>query len=173
MGTWIVLSNLRITGSRGLAAASVAISVALAACQTAPASQLAPAQVQALQSQGFTLTENGWELGLSEKVLFGLNEDVISGDRQEAVQRIGLALSGAGIDHVRLDGHTDDSGSADYNQQLSVRRAEAVAKVLATAGFQPENIQVRGLGKSKPVADNRTAAGRTENRRVAIVITIE
>ena len=106
-------------------------------------------------------------------MLFGLNEDVISADRQGAVQRIGQALLGAGIDHVRLDGHTDDSGTADYNQQLSVRRAEAVAKVLATTGFQAENIQVRGLGKGKPVADNRTATGRAENRRVAIVVTIE
>ncbi|WP_254615786.1 OmpA family protein [Cupriavidus basilensis] len=168
-----MLSNLQATGSRGIAAAMIAITLALAACQTVPAPTLTPAQVEALQSQGFLLTESGWELDLSEKVLFGLNEDAISGDRQEAVQRIGLALSGAGIDYVRLDGHTDDSGSADYNQQLSVRRAEAVAKVLATTGFQAENIQVRGLGKSKPVADNRTATGRAENRRVAIVVTIE
>ena len=168
-----MLSNLQATGSRGIAAAMIAITLALAACQTVPAPKLTPAQVDALQSQGFQLTENGWELDLSEKVLFGLNEDVISADRQGAVQRIGQALLGAGIDHVRLDGHTDDSGTADYNHQLSVRRAEAVAKVLATTGFQAENIQVRGLGKGKPVADNRTATGRAENRRVAIVVTIE
>ena len=168
-----MLLNLRAAGSRGIAAAMIAITLALAACQSVPAPTLMPAQVEALQSQGFQMTENGWELGLSEKVLFGLNEDVISADRQGAVQRIGLALLGAGIDHVRLDGHTDDSGPADYNQQLSVRRAEAVAKVLATTGFQAENIQVRGLGKSKPVADNRIATGRAENRRVAIVVTIE
>ncbi|MHA7683962.1 OmpA family protein [Cupriavidus sp. PET2-C1] len=168
-----MLLNLRAAGSRGIAAAMIAITLALAACQSVPAPKLTPAQVEALQSQGFQLAENGWELGLSEKVLFGLDEDVISADRQEAVQRIGLALLAAGIDHVRLDGHTDDSGPAEYNQQLSVRRAEAVAKVFATTGFRAENIQVRGLGKSKPVEDNRTAASRAENRRVAIVVTIE
>ncbi|MGO4809592.1 OmpA family protein [Cupriavidus sp. 2MCAB6] len=156
-----------------MAAALIAMTLALGACQTVPVSTLTATQVDALQQQGFKLTENGWELGLSEKVLFGLNEDVISGDQQATVQRIGLALTGAGIDQVRLDGHTDDSGSADYNQQLSVRRAEAVANVFATAGFLPEKIEVRGLGKSKPVADNRTAAGRAENRRVAIVVTID
>ncbi|MDW3688636.1 hypothetical protein RA280_44375 [Cupriavidus sp. CV2] len=86
----------------------VAITFALAACQTVPAPKLTPKQVQALESQGFKHTENGWELGLSEKVLFGLDEDVIGADLQEAVQRIGLALAAAGIDHVRLDGHTDD-----------------------------------------------------------------
>ncbi|AJG22018.1 OmpA family protein [Cupriavidus basilensis] len=168
-----MLSNLQAAGSRCITAAVIAVPLALAACQTVPAPKLTAVQVEALQSQGFQLTENGWELDFSEKVLFGLDEDVISADRQVAVQRIGRALSGAGIDHVRLDGHTDDSGSADYNQQLSVRRAQAVANVLATTGFQAESIQVRGLGKSKPVVDNRTAAGRAENRRVAIVVTIE
>lgn len=168
-----MLSNLRGIGGRGMAAGLIAMTLTLGACQTVPAARLNGTQVDALQQQGFKLTENGWELDLSEKVLFGLNEDVISGDRQVAVQRIGLALTGAGIDQVRLDGHTDDSGSADYNQQLSVRRAEAVAKVFATAGFLPGQIEVRGLGKSKPVADNRTAAGRAENRRVAIVVTID
>ncbi|MNL72720.1 Outer membrane porin F precursor [compost metagenome] len=72
-----------------------------------------------------------------------------------------------------MDGHTDDAGSAEYNQSLSVRRAEAVARLLAGAGFAPENIEVRGRGKSRPVADNRTAAGRSENRRVAIVVSVE
>jgi len=54
-----------------------------------------------------------------------------------------------------------------------VRRAEAVARLLAGAGFAPESIEVRGRGKSRPVADNRTAAGRAENRRVAIVVSVD
>lgn len=169
----MVVSNLRRIGRHGAIAAVAAAALVLGACQSAPVAKLSPAQVQTLQQQGFKLTENGWELGLSEKVLFGLDEDTIRGEQQVAVQRIGQALIGAGIDHVRLDGHTDDLGSAEYNQQLSVRRAEAVAKVLVSVSFLPENIQVRGLGKGKPVADNRTAAGRAENRRVAIVVTID
>ncbi|WP_420995690.1 OmpA family protein [Cupriavidus sp. 30B13] len=147
--------------------------LSLAACQATTGGKLTAPQVETLRQQGFQLTGSGWELNLSEKVLFGLNEDTISADHQAIVQRIGMALKDAGIERVRLDGHTDDSGSAEYNQQLSVRRAQAVARVLAEKAFPPANIEVRGLGKSRPVADNRTAAGRAENRRVAIVVTVE
>ncbi|SOZ13529.1 putative outer membrane protein, ompA family (fragment) [Cupriavidus taiwanensis] len=54
-----------------------------------------------------------------------------------------------------------------------MRRAEAVARLLADAGFVRDHIEVRGLGKIRPVADNRTAAGRAENRRVAIIVLVE
>ena len=75
-----------------------------------------------------------------------------------------------GIQRVRVDGHTDSSGKAAYNQELSERRAQSVAKALVGVGMQPQNIQSQGLGSSQPVADNRTSAGRTENRRVSIVV---
>ncbi|MNF72273.1 Peptidoglycan-binding protein ArfA [compost metagenome] len=72
---------------------------------------------------------------------------------------------------MRVDGHTDASGKEAYNEQLSVRRAKSVAKVLNTVGMKQENIQLRGLGSSVPVASNSTSSGRTENRRVAIVVS--
>ena len=87
------------------------------------------------------------------------------------VQRIGKALLGVGIERVRVDGHTDTSGKETYNQMLSLRRAKSVATVLNSVGMKEENIQLRGLGSSQPVASNDTAAGRTENRRVSIVVT--
>lgn len=155
-------------------AAIMLASLALAGCQTAPpGARLSPAQLAVLQHEGFSLTGEGWELGLTDKVLFGFNEDLIEGERAANVQRIGRALSGVGIERLRVNGHTDDAGSAEYNQSLSVRRAEAVAGLLADAGFARDNIEVRGLGKSRPVADNRTAAGRAENRRVAIIVSVD
>ncbi|QUN27193.1 OmpA family protein [Cupriavidus sp. KK10] len=155
-------------------AAIVLTGLSLAGCQTAPpATGLSPAQVAVLKQEGFALTDEGWELGLSDKLLFGFNEDLIDAERAANVQRLGRALKGAGIERLRVDGHTDEAGSAEYNQSLSVRRAEAVARLLAGAGFAPESIEVRGRGKSRPVADNRTAAGRAENRRVAIVVSVD
>ncbi|MNP83346.1 putative lipoprotein YiaD precursor [compost metagenome] len=74
---------------------------------------------------------------------------------------------------MRVDGHTDASGKEAYNEQLSLRRAKSVAKVLNTVGMKQENIQLRGLGSSEPVATNTTATGRTENRRVAIVVSAD
>jgi outer membrane protein OmpA-like peptidoglycan-associated protein len=74
---------------------------------------------------------------------------------------------------LRVDGHTDNVGTIEYNQQLSMRRAEAVARVLLTCGFARDHLDVRGFGKTRPIADNGTALGRAENRRVAIIVTVE
>ena len=145
----------------------------LAGCQTAPYRKLTAQQVETLRQQGFHLTGPGWELDLSEKVLFGFDDDAIPPERQSNLRRIGQALLGAGIDHVRLDGHTDDAGSTDYNLKLSLRRAQAIAGVLVSAGFARDDIEVRALGMSRPVADNHTPEGRAQNRRVAIIVTVD
>ena len=103
-------------------------------------------------------------------MLFGSDLDSLNSQSRTIVERIGRALLSVDIQRVRVDGHTDASGKAAYNQQLSERRAQSVAKALIEIGMQPQNIQSRGLGSTQPVADNRTSAGRTENRRVSIVV---
>lgn len=145
----------------------------LSGCQTVPQKGLTPAQIAVLKQQGFELTDEGWAFGLSGKVLFGSDVDSLNAQSSEIVQRIGKSLLGVGIDRVRVDGHTDASGKEVYNEQLSVRRAKSVASVLASVGMKQDNIQLRGLGSSKPVASNDTASGRTENRRVAIVVSAD
>lgn len=146
---------------------------ALAGCQSAPPKGLTPAQIAVLKQQGFELTEKGWAFGLSGKVLFGSDVESLNAPSTEIVERIGKALMGVGINHVRVDGHTDSSGKEAYNQQLSLRRAKSVAKVLTSVGMPEHNIELRGLGSSEPVASNTTAAGRTENRRVSIVVSAD
>ncbi|AKK00397.1 membrane protein [Pseudomonas chlororaphis] len=155
---------------RRFAAFVLIAALALTGCQTAPQKGLSPAQVAVLKQQGFELTDEGWAFGLSGKVLFGSDVEKLNPASTEIVERIGKALLGAGIARVRVDGHTDASGSQAYNEQLSKRRASSVGTVLASVGMREENIQLRGLGSSKPVASNDTASGRTENRRVAIVV---
>lgn len=147
--------------------------LALGGCQTPPPKGLTPAQVAVLKQQGFELTDEGWAFGLSGKVLFGSDVETLNQPSSEIVQRIGKALLGVGIERVRVDGHTDGSGKEAYNQQLSLRRAKSVAAVLTAVGMKEENIQLRGLGSSQPVASNDTAAGRTENRRVSIVVSVD
>jgi outer membrane protein OmpA-like peptidoglycan-associated protein len=144
--------------------------LALTGCQTPPPKGLTPAQVAVLKQQGFELTDEGWAFGLSGKVLFGSDVENLNAASTEIVERIGKALLGAGIERVRIDGHTDASGSQAYNEQLSIRRASSVSKVLIGVGMREENVQTRGLGSSRPVASNDTVEGRTENRRVAIVV---
>ncbi|ABZ00554.1 TPA: OmpA family protein [Pseudomonas putida] len=144
--------------------------LALSGCQTAPPKGLTPEQIAVLKREGFTPTDEGWAYDLSGKVLFGSDLDSLNGQSQSIVERIGKALLSVGIQGVRVDGHADASGKAAYNQQLSERRAQSVTKALVGVGMQPQNIQSRGLGSTQPVADNRTSAGRTENRRVSIVV---
>ncbi|NER63678.1 OmpA family protein [Pseudomonas sp. MAFF212427] len=143
---------------------------ALVGCRTAPPQGLSPAQIAVLKQEGFVPVEEGWVFGLSGKVLFGSDLDLLNTQSREIVERIGKALLSVNIERVRVDGHTDSSGKASYNDLLSTRRAASVAKVLVAVGMRPENVETRGLGSREPVADNVTAAGRTENRRVSIVV---
>ncbi len=144
--------------------------LALTGCQSVPPKGLTLQQIAVLKQEGFELTDEGWAFGLSGKVLFGSDVETLNQASTEIVQRIGKALLSVDIQKVRVDGHTDASGKEAYNVQLSVRRAKSVVKVLTQVGMREENIQLRGLGSSEPVASNSTAAGRTENRRVSIVV---
>lgn len=72
---------------------------------------------------------------------------------------------------VKIEGHTDSQGSADYNAQLSRMRADAVMEFLVSNGIAPNRISAQGMGENFPVATNSTASGRQQNRRVDVTIT--
>ena len=71
---------------------------------------------------------------------------------------------------IRVEGHTDSSGSRAGNVRLSLLRAKAIVTILAQNGFPANTLEAVGHGPDKPVADNRTASGRARNRRVEIHI---
>ncbi|PKE32559.1 hypothetical protein CWS43_01230 [Rahnella sp. AA] len=144
----------------------------LAACQAKPVAGLTPEQITVLQKNGFTQTDAGWELGLDAKVLFGNNQDKLSTESKQSVEKLAGELLHVGLNKVNLDGHTDNYGDASYNKDLSLRRANTVAAAFADAGMPRANIQTRGLGQSQPVASNKTQAGRAQNRRVSVIIVV-
>jgi len=72
---------------------------------------------------------------------------------------------------VQIEGFTDSVGADDYNQRLSEHRADAVRDALTERGIASERIRTRGFGKSSPVADNDSASGRQQNRRVEVIIS--
>jgi len=74
------------------------------------------------------------------------------------------------IPHVRIEGHTDNTGDPAYNIDLSQRRAEAVVQYLKEHGIGEERISGRGFGAEQPIEDNGTEEGRAANRRVAFTI---
>jgi OOP family OmpA-OmpF porin len=71
---------------------------------------------------------------------------------------------------VKITGHTDSIGAAEYNQQLSLRRAQTVRDYLVKLGGNPNIMEVAGMGEAQPIADNKTAAGRAQNRRVEVEV---
>ena len=149
----------------------------VSACQTpppAPAAAPAPTPAEArattLKSLGFVPQAEGWELSLGMKLLFDTDVDRLTDDGRGALRSMARTLREVGIERVRVEGHTDNVGTARYNQLLSLRRAESVARELERAGMPPQSIQRAGLGFTKPVADNASADGRAQNRRVVITV---
>lgn len=152
----------------------------LAACATPlpaapppPRRGLTEAQIGALLTLGFTEADGAWEFGLSDKLLFPTNENRVASGQGEAIARIVRALLAVDIRRARVEGHTDATGGDAYNDALSLRRATAVADVMVEAGMRREDLAVRGLCARQPVEDNRTSAGRRENRRVVLIIDAE
>ncbi|MCL2874835.1 MAG: OmpA family protein [Betaproteobacteria bacterium] len=139
----------------------------LAACQSTPEPV---SRNTVLQSAGFVQSSEGWEFSTSEKLLFEPGESNLMPAGRETVNRITHLLIELEVPTVRIDGHTDTTGSVDFNNQLSLRRAQAVADVMVEAGMPAAAITVRGLGSQAPVASNQTAEGRAQNRRVVVVI---
>jgi outer membrane protein OmpA-like peptidoglycan-associated protein len=104
-------------------------------------------------------------------VLFAFNQHTLKPEARERLARIsGIVLAYPDL-KLEIDGYTDAIGSDDYNQTLSDKRAEAVRDYLVNSGVSMNNVVARGLGKSDPVADNSTAAGRQLNRRVEMIVS--
>lgn len=144
----------------------------LSGCQTMPppASGLDARQVAALRAQGFTETESGWLFDISSRLLFPTDTSEIDPAQAETVRRMAGALCAVDIRSARIEGHADNTGTADYNRQLSERRALAVANVLVEGGMPRARLRAEGLGDTQPIESNATADGRAENRRVAIIV---
>ena len=80
------------------------------------------------------------------------------------------STKGAQLDVVIAVGHTDSVGSEDYNNRLSLARAESVKDYLVSRGVDIKRVRAVGRGESQPIADNATRAGRALNRRVDIEV---
>jgi outer membrane protein OmpA-like peptidoglycan-associated protein len=115
------------------------------------------------ESRGLVIT-------LSGSVLFRSDE---AGLLPEATTRLGQvtdALMSTKERTILIEGHTDSQGADAYNVELSQRRAEAVRTFLTSRGYDASRIRAVGIGEARPIADNTTAEGRANNRRVEIIV---
>jgi outer membrane protein OmpA-like peptidoglycan-associated protein len=122
-------------------------------------------------------TENGLLVQMKNDILFDVGSDGVKSEGVTDLSKMGLSKMGDILakysdDRVRIEGHTDSTGDAGFNQGLSERRAMAVKTVLLSRGVQESQITVVGLGESKPIADNGSADGRAKNRRVELHIDV-
>lgn len=99
-------------------------------------------------------------------VTFELNSADLTPGARERLIRAADALAGQPDLEVEIAGHTDSTGSADYNQRLSEARAESARQYLIDLGIEPQRLTARGYGPAQPLMSNDTKAGRDRNRRV-------
>lgn len=124
-----------------------------------------------LQRSGVGVREDvrGTVLTLSGSVLFASGQSDLLPSARNRLQDVAAALKQSD-NQLTIEGHTDSKGPDEYNEALSLRRAEQVRDFLVAQGLPPDRISVRGMGKYSPVASNATAEGRANNRRVEIVL---
>lgn len=126
-------------------------------------------QMEAMQAEQ---TDRGMVLTLGD-VLFDLNRAELKAAGEATVSRLAEFMAEYEERRVRVEGYTDSTGEASYNQELSERRAEAVRDALVSMGISRNRVEAKGFGEEYPVASNDTSGGRQQNRRVEIVISDE
>ena len=115
-------------------------------------------------------TARGLIVNMSDVLFDTAKYTLRPGAREKLAKVSGIILSHPGL-KIQVEGHTDSVGGDEYNMRLSENRANAVRTFLIDQGVNPENVGAEGFGKTMPVADNSTAAGRQMNRRVELVVS--
>lgn len=137
-----------------------------AAAMSAKAAEEMQRQIDELEAEA---TERGLVLTLGD-VLFATGSAELQGGSNRNLEKLVEFLSSYPDRDVLIEGHTDNVGSAQFNQTLSLQRAESVRRYLTDHGVQNRRLTVSGLGLARPVAGNESALGRQQNRRVEVVI---
>ncbi|MBW4055895.1 MAG: OmpA family protein [Proteobacteria bacterium] len=117
--------------------------------------------------------QRGLVLTLSGSILFRSAESTLLPAARVKLDQVAKALLAIRARNLIVEGYTDSRGTKNYNQGLSQRRADAVRDYLVQSGYPADHIQSRGLGEGSPIANNASAEGRANNRRVEIVIERE
>ncbi|GAB3251417.1 OmpA family protein [Chitinimonas naiadis] len=124
----------------------------------------------ALESLAAQHTNRGTVVTLGD-VLFDVGQATLRPSGNASVSKLATVLRDYPERRVLIEGHTDSTGSASFNQSLSERRALSVKRALVAQGVADNRVETFGYGKDNPVADNSSTSGRQQNRRVEIIIS--
>jgi outer membrane protein OmpA-like peptidoglycan-associated protein len=127
---------------------------------------------QRLEGTGVSVTRMGDNITLNmpSNITFALNSSDLNAQFFNALDGVSMVLKEYDKTVIEVAGHTDSSGSDQYNQALSERRAQAVAGYLSSHGVKTQRLITIGAGEGHPVASNDTEQGRSANRRVELTI---
>ena len=149
------------TAAAGCDGALVAPAAAPAVVVVVPAVRPAPAPVAPPAASKVTYAADAF---------FDFDKYVLKPEGKAKLDDLVGKVKGVNLEVIIAVGHTDSIGTVEYNQKLSVRRAEAVKAYLVSKGIEKNRVYTEGKGKKQPVADNKTAEGRAKNRRVEIEV---
>ena len=123
-----------------------------------------------LQGTGVSVTRDGDNiiLNMPSNITFGTDSYTLKSQFNQTLDSVVLILNEYKSTMITVMGHTDSTGSKEYNQNLSVQRALSVADYLASKGVAEQRLAASGYGEAFPIAPNDTKAGRAQNRRVEI-----
>ena len=125
-----------------------------------------------LEKTGVSVTRigNNITLNMPGNITFATNSADLNAGFFQVLNSVALVVNEFNQTVIEVAGHTDNTGSDQYNQQLSERRAGAVAAYLGTRSVRQDRIITVGMGEGRPVASNETEAGRQQNRRVELTL---
>lgn len=112
----------------------------------------------------------GIKITFDSGILFDVNRSTLQVPAQVNLQSLARILNKYGDTDVLIEGHTDATGSEEYNMDLSMRRAQSVANFLSGLQVSPARFRIMGYGEGQPIASNETPDGRQLNRRVELAI---
>jgi OOP family OmpA-OmpF porin len=110
------------------------------------------------------------KVSYSADAFFDFDKAVLKPAGKSALDDLTSKLGDMNLEVIIAVGHTDSVGTDEYNQKLSIRRAESVKAYLESKGIESNRVYTEGKGEKQPVADNKTDAGRAKNRRVEIEV---
>ncbi|WP_432709181.1 OmpA family protein [Pedobacter sp.] len=116
-------------------------------------------------------TDEGIRFTFSSEILFPTNSSYLNASSTKSIADVTRVIKHQGDDRrILVEGHSDKTGTPEYNQWLSEKRAVSVKKYMASLGLDSNRISTIGAGDTKPIADNKTKEGRMINRRVEVTI---
>jgi outer membrane protein OmpA-like peptidoglycan-associated protein len=118
-------------------------------------------------------TEQGLVTKLKSDILFDSGKAELKEEAKVNLQKMAEIMKKYPENVLVVKGYTDNTGSKEINETLSTKRAEAVRETLVAAGMSGPVVGMQGLGPVNPIADNSSAAGRKQNRRVEIEVTVD